>query len=41
VWKAPAGINASFSQVLGLQVNLTDQQNGTAEPDGRELLCGS
>ncbi|MFZ0420274.1 MAG: Ig-like domain-containing protein [Candidatus Sulfotelmatobacter sp.] len=32
VWKAPAGINASFSQVLGLQVNLTDQQNGLLNP---------
>jgi phage tail sheath protein FI len=28
VWKAPAGINASLTGVLGLQTNLTDLENG-------------
>jgi phage tail sheath protein FI len=28
VWKAPAGIDASLTGVLGLQYNLTDQENG-------------
>lgn len=28
VWKAPAGIDASLTGVLGLQHNLTDQENG-------------
>jgi uncharacterized protein len=32
VWKAPAGIDAAMSGVLGLQVNLTDLQNGTLNP---------
>jgi uncharacterized protein len=29
VWKAPAGIDASLTGVLGLQYDLTDLQNGT------------
>lgn len=28
VWKAPAGINTGLTGALGLQYNLTDQQNG-------------
>lgn len=32
VWKAPAGIDASLSGLLGLQYNLSDSQNGDLNP---------
>ncbi|MFZ0745568.1 MAG: phage tail sheath subtilisin-like domain-containing protein [Terracidiphilus sp.] len=32
VWKAPAGINASLSGLLGLQYALSDTQNGNLNP---------
>jgi phage tail sheath protein FI len=32
VWKAPAGINASISGLLGLQYTLSDSQNGLLNP---------
>jgi phage tail sheath protein FI len=32
VWKAPAGINASLSGLLGLQYTLSDSQNGLLNP---------
>jgi len=32
VWKAPAGIDASLSSLLGLQYNLSDSQNGDLNP---------
>jgi phage tail sheath protein FI len=32
VWKAPAGINASLSGLLGLQYSLSDAQNGDLNP---------
>lgn len=38
VWKAPAGIATTLSQVLGLQVNLSDAQNGTLNPIGVNCL---
>jgi phage tail sheath protein FI len=38
VWKAPAGINASLTGALGLQYNLTDQQNGLLNPLGVNCL---
>ena len=28
VWKAPAGLDASLNSVVGLTVNLTDEENG-------------
>jgi phage tail sheath protein FI len=38
VWKAPAGINASLSGVLGLQYTLTDAQNGSLNPKAVNCL---
>ena len=38
VWKAPAGIDASLTGVLGLAVPLTDQQNGLLNPIGVNCL---
>jgi phage tail sheath protein FI len=38
VWKAPAGINASLSGVLGLQFALTDGQNGSLNPQAVNCL---
>jgi Bacteriophage tail sheath protein len=38
VWKAPAGIEASLSAVIGLQYVLTDLQNGTLNPLGINCL---
>jgi phage tail sheath protein FI len=32
VWKAPAGLDASLNGVRGLQVNLTDDENGDLNP---------
>jgi uncharacterized protein len=38
VWKAPAGITTTLSQVLGLQTNLTDLQNGALNQIGVNCL---
>lgn len=38
VWKAPAGIDASLNGILGLQVNLTDSENGLLNPLGINCL---
>jgi phage tail sheath protein FI len=32
IWKAPAGLDASLNGILGLQVNLTDDENGQLNP---------
>jgi phage tail sheath protein FI len=34
VWKAPAGIDAALNGIQGLQVNLTDDENGQLNPLG-------
>jgi hypothetical protein len=38
VWKAPAGLDAALNGILGLQVNLTDLENGTLNPLGINCL---
>jgi phage tail sheath protein FI len=38
VWKAPAGINASLSGVLGLQYAMSDAQNGSLNPQAINCL---
>jgi len=38
VWKAPAGIDASLNGTQGLQVNLTDDENGMLNPLGINCL---
>jgi hypothetical protein len=38
VWKAPAGIDASLTGVLGLQYNLTDLENGQLNIQGINCL---
>jgi hypothetical protein len=38
VWKAPAGLDATLSGVLGLEVNLTDGENGSLNPLGVNCL---
>ncbi|QID17625.1 phage tail sheath family protein [Nitrogeniibacter mangrovi] len=38
VWKAPAGLAASFSGVQGLTYTMTDAQNGTLNPVGLNCL---
>jgi len=38
VWKSPAGIDATLSGVLGLDVNLTDPENGAINPLGVNCL---
>lgn len=38
VWKAPAGIDATLSGIQGLQVNLTDDENGLLNPIGINSL---
>ena len=38
VWKSPAGIDATLTGVLGLNVNLTDPENGTINPLGVNCL---
>jgi phage tail sheath protein FI len=38
VWKAPAGIDASLNGTLGLQVNLSDEENGQLNPLGINCL---
>ncbi len=38
VWKSPAGLDASLNGVQGLQVNLTDAENGNLNPLGINCL---
>ncbi len=38
VWKAPAGIDAALNGIQGLQVNLSDAQNGDLNPLGINCL---
>ncbi|HEX3250337.1 MAG TPA: phage tail sheath C-terminal domain-containing protein [Pyrinomonadaceae bacterium] len=38
VWKAPAGIDAALNGIQGLQVNLTDDENGQLNPLGINCL---
>jgi uncharacterized protein len=38
VWKAPAGLDASLNGIAGLDVNLTDDENGTLNPLGINCL---
>jgi hypothetical protein len=38
VWKAPAGIEASISGIVGLEVNLTDPENGVLNKLGVNCL---
>lgn len=38
VWKAPAGLDAALNGIQGLQVNLTDGENGQLNPLGINVL---
>jgi phage tail sheath protein FI len=38
VWKAPAGLDAALNGIQGLQVNLTDPENGLLNPLGINCL---
>lgn len=38
VWKAPAGLDAGLNGIQGLQVNLTDSENGQLNPLGINCL---
>ncbi len=38
VWKAPAGLDASLNGIYGLNVNLTDEENGQLNPLGINCL---
>jgi phage tail sheath protein FI len=38
VWKAPAGLDAALNSIQGLQVNLTDDENGVLNPIGINCL---
>jgi phage tail sheath protein FI len=38
VWKAPAGIDASLNGITGLEVNLTNDENGMLNPLGINCL---
>lgn len=38
VWKAPAGLDASMNGIVGLEVNLTDDENGMLNPLGINCL---
>jgi uncharacterized protein len=38
VWKAPAGLDASINGIVGLQVNLNDDENGILNPLGINCL---
>jgi hypothetical protein len=38
VWKAPAGIDASLNSIAGLEVNLTNDENGQLNPLGINCL---
>jgi len=38
VWKAPAGLDAALNGVQGLEINLTDEENGQLNPRGINCL---
>jgi phage tail sheath protein FI len=38
VWKAPAGLDAAINGIAGLQVNLSDDENGQLNPHGINCL---
>ena len=38
VWKAPAGLDASLNGVAGLQLDMTDAENGLLNPLGINCL---
>lgn len=38
IWKAPAGIEASLRGIVGLEVNLTDLENGVLNQQGANVL---
>jgi phage tail sheath protein FI len=38
VWKAPAGLDASLTGIVGFQVNLNDAENGMLNPMGINVL---
>jgi uncharacterized protein len=38
VWKAPAGLDAAINGIAGLQVNLSDGENGQLNPQGMNCL---
>jgi uncharacterized protein len=38
VWKAPAGLDAALNGIQGLQVNLTNEENGLLNPRGINCL---
>jgi len=38
IWKAPAGVDASLNGIVGLQVTLTDAENGMLNPLGINCL---
>jgi hypothetical protein len=38
IWKAPAGLDASLNGIQGLQVNMTDAENGMLNPLGINCL---
>ncbi|WP_308437845.1 phage tail sheath family protein [Streptomyces capitiformicae] len=38
VWKAPAGVDATLTGISGLEVNLTDAENGMLNPHGINCL---
>ena len=38
VWKAPAGLDAAINGIAGLQVNLSDGENGQLNPQGINCL---
>jgi phage tail sheath protein FI len=38
VWKAPAGIDAALSGIVGLAIRLTDNENGNLNPAGINCL---
>lgn len=38
VWKAPAGVDATLTGISGLDVNLTDAENGMLNPHGINCL---
>jgi phage tail sheath protein FI len=38
VWKAPAGLDAAINGIQGLEVNLTDEENGMLNPLGINCL---
>lgn len=38
VWKAPAGVEADIRTILGLEINLTDMENGVLNKQGANCL---